>query len=214
MKGKVVALVPVKEGKLWAEMFENPEQLTVEDILGVTFDQNRDLGHLLSYLDFKPEFSGILREVVEEFLETMVRDLLPEAILSSASFARLMSGDIRRLYDHDGGEIVRDSLYRFFKRLDDAGTDIGKQPACMDDCPFLEFAIVAHIEFGLEAYSEAFGAGCLALNENDVASFPPDSGENDQKQLASLICIMMSATEILLKKAVDMKKKASEAFPV
>ncbi|MDD5083352.1 MAG: hypothetical protein PHT88_00245 [Candidatus Moranbacteria bacterium] len=192
------------------ELFRNPEELTIRRLSDASFRWNITFDQIFLWLDATPEFSGILREATTEFLETEIKGMIPESILSSDLFSSVVSGVAKELYEDDEEEAVRDSLVESFMIFDVFGAD--GRSLLLDECPQIGTAIIAYVELYLGNYIEAIGAAGFALGERDDPDFSDNFDNGKQESIDRLRRIMAGFIEIFLQKAMARHKGVTGVF--
>lgn len=206
---KVVALIPVDDGKRWAEMFQNPKDLTVDDVLDVTVKKGLDIDRLIWYLSFRPEHSGILKEVTEEFLERVAKEYLPEAIVLSDLFAQVLSGEAAKAYTDIDAANAWDRLY---ESLEDIEKPDFEQLVSPQAYALRENAIISYTSFGLEKYEWALDVARYIFSEKSIPFFAEEVEARNPEASLSAVEATRIVAEILLQKSIARTVGGGETF--
>ncbi len=193
----------------WLQMFQKPEAITVEDILEVTSDRGRGVGHLLSCLDDEECFSGIFQRVVVILLDSKVKQCLPIEITSTDLFESLSDGRLANVYQGCSEEVVRGNITDRFIPLLRACIGGNPYTPCKIH-PSIARAMIAYTEFFIGNLVEALNSAGFALNEQMTDHFEDELFSNSITGIRSVVEVEKIIAEIVLQEARLMKQSYEE----
>lgn len=113
---------------------------------------------MLAYLETRA-FPGIFKKVVESFLNSKVRELLPDNVISDTEFRTIIANPREYFETVDQDEIRNEISLRYLKFVNVSSPEHDKQ------------ALIAYIEFALGNYATSLTSACFAINESEVEEF-------------------------------------------